>query len=222
MGGIDVSVVIDSGASVNVIDRVLWEKLKAKNIKCKSWKTNKPIYSYGSQESLTVAGCFTVEVCVPTSGRNITNDVYVIEEPGCAILCRKTATLLGLLNLSVPSQPQVNPLQSDTNNLSEQFKDVFTGVGKLKDYQLKMTVDPSVQPVIQSTRRVPYRLREKLADKLRELEELDIIEKVDTPSDWVSPVVVVPKANGDIRLCVDMRRANEAVVRERYQVPVLD
>ena len=160
MGGIDVSVVIYSGASVNVIDRVLWEKLKAKHIKCKSWKTNKPIYSYGSQESLTVAGCFTVEVCVPTTGRNISTDVYVIEEPGCAILCRKTATLLGLLNLSVLSQPQV--IQSDLNNLSEQFKDVFTGVGKLKDYQLKITVDPSVPPVIQSTRRVPYRLREKL------------------------------------------------------------
>ena len=172
MGGIDVSVVIDSGASVNVIDRVLWEKLKAKNIKCKSRKTNKPIYSYGSQESLTVAGCFTVEVCVPSTGRNISTDVYVIEEPGCAILCRKTATLLGLLNLSVPNQPRVNALQSDSNNLSEQFNDVFTGVGKLKDYQLKITVDPSVQPIIQSTRLVPYRLREKAKEKYRGVFEI--------------------------------------------------
>ena len=67
-----------------------------------------------------------------------------------------------------------------------------------------------------------WRCDRDFTDKLRELEELDIIEKVDTPSDWVFPVVVVPKANGDIRLCVDMRRANEAVVREHYQVPVLD
>ena len=35
-------------------------------------------------------------------------------------------------------------------------------------------------------------------------------------------MVVVPKVNGDIRLCVDMRRANEAVIRERYAIPTID
>ena len=38
----------------------------------------------------------------------------------------------------------------------------------------------------------------------------------------MSQVVVVPKVNGDIRLCVDMRRANEAVIRERYAIPTID
>ena len=33
---------------------------------------------------------------------------------------------------------------------------------------------------------------------------------------------MVPKVNGDIRLCVDMRRANEAVIRERYAIPTID
>ena len=42
------------------------------------------------------------------------------------------------------------------------------------------------------------------------------------PSTWVSPVVVVPKPPGDIRLCVDMRQANMAVKRERYPIPSID
>ena len=49
--------------------------------------------------------------------------------------------------------------------------------------------------------------------------DLDII---DGPSSWISPVVVVPKKNGDIRLCVDIRRANRAVMRERYPIPTVD
>lgn len=55
--------------------------------------------------------------------------------------------------------------------------------------------------------------------KLTELVDLDII---DGPSSWISPVVVVPKKNGDIRLCVDIRRANRAVMRERYPIPTVD
>lgn len=44
----------------------------------------------------------------------------------------------------------------------------------------------------------------KLAKHLDELEESDIMEKVDGPTSWVSPVVTVPKANDKIRLRVDM------------------
>ena len=61
-------------------------------------------------------------------------------------------------------------------------------------------MDAEVQPVAQPIRRVPYHLRDKLTNKLKELIELDIIEKVSGPSSWVSPVVVVPKPTGDIRL----------------------
>ena len=49
-----------------------------------------------------------------------------------------------------------------------------------------------------------------------------IIEALSELSQWVSPVVIVPKPNGDIRLCVDMQRANEAVLRERHPLPTVD
>ena len=55
-----------------------------------------------------------------------------------------------------------------------------------------------------------------------ELEELDIIEKTTGPTHWVSPVIVVPKSDADIRLCVDMRRANLAVKRERHPIPTIE
>ena len=55
----------------------------------------------------------------------------------------------------------------------------------------------------------------KVDKKLDKLLELDIIEGVpDGPSGWISPLVVVPKSDGDVRICVDMRRPNEAIIRE--------
>ena len=52
--------------------------------------------------------------------------------------------------------------------------------------------------------------------------DLDIVEPVEGPNPWVNPVVVVPKEQGDIRLCVDLRRANEAILRERHPIPTVD
>ena len=45
-----------------------------------------------------------------------------------------------------------------------------------------------------------------------------MIERVEGPTPWVSPVVIAPKPKqpGKIRMCVDMRQANKAVQRERH------
>lgn len=61
----------------------------------------------------------------------------------------------------------------------------------------------------QPYRRVPVALEEAVDKKIDELLKQGIIEVVNGPSKWISPVVVVPKENY-VRICVDMRRANEA------------
>ena len=100
---------------------------------------------------------------------------------------------------------------------------MFTGVGLLKGYELKLHIDESVKPVAQPVRRIPFGLREKVDKKLDQLLGLDIIEEVpDGPSRLISPLVVVPKGDGDIRVCVDMRRANEAIIRERHPIPTVE
>ena len=67
-------------------------------------------------------------------------------------------------------------------------------------------------------------MRKKVEDELKRLEELDIIEKVDGPTPWVSPIVVAPKPKNpdEIRICVDMRLPNKAVKRERHITPTID
>ena len=38
----------------------------------------------------------------------------------------------------------------------------------------------------------------------------------------MNPLVVVEKPNGDIRICLDMGQANQAIVREKHSEPTVE
>ena len=54
------------------------------------------------------------------------------------------------------------------------------------------------------------------------METLGIISKIDEPTDWCSGMLVVPKANGDVRICLDLTKLNESVCRERHIMPSVE
>ena len=66
-------------------------------------------------------------------------------------------------------------------------------------------------------------IRKQLEEQLERDECNGVIERVEGPTPWVSPVVVAPKPKqpGKIRMCVDMRQANKAVQRERHITPTI-
>lgn len=82
-------------------------------------------------------------------------------------------------------------------------------------------INAEVTPVIQPYRRIPMALENLVDEKIDELLTQGVIEKVNEPSKWVSPMVVVPKGD-DVRICIDMRRANEAVARENHPLPTIE
>ena len=88
-------------------------------------------------------------------------------------------------------------------------------------YQHRVKVDPTVMPVRQPLRRLPLAVVDEVSARLDELESQGVIEKV-SASPWVSPLVVGRKRDGRIRLCVDMRRVNQAVVTDGYPLPRIE
>ena len=51
------------------------------------------------------------------------------------------------------------------------------------------------------------------------MEAMQAISKVDEPTDWCASIVVVPKSNGQIHICVDLTKLNESVYGERHLLP---
>ena len=86
--------------------------------------------------------------------------------------------------------------QHSEDDIRRIYQDLFTGIGLLKDHELALHADKSVKPAAQLLRRIP---REKVDEKLDELLLVDVIEEMlENPSAWISPLVVVPKSDGDV------------------------
>ena len=58
----------------------------------------------------------------------------------------------------------------------------------------------TVAPIAQQPRRIPFHIRQKVEAELLHLKEKGIIERVEGPTPWVSPLVIIPKKNGEVRV----------------------
>ena len=75
---------------------------------------------------------------------------------------------------------------------------------------MTILVNENIPPVIKKLRRIRLALKKQVEEKLNNLLSRGIIERVEGPVRWISPIVVVMKDSGDIRLCLDMRMVNKA------------
>ena len=95
-------------------------------------------------------------------------------------------------------------------------------IGKLNNRKVTIHRKSDVKPVACHVKRQPFHIRPKIDKKVSQLLEQDIIEPVEGPTPWLNPVVVVPKSDGHVRICLDMREANKSIERGRYPIPTID
>ncbi|CAB4013461.1 Retrovirus-related Pol poly [Paramuricea clavata] len=217
--------IIDTGASINIIDENTFANInKYKSISLKRTRTK--LFAYGSKQQLPVIGTF--EATIETKKRMTISTIHVVRGNYGSLLSYQTATELNLIkvnvnNVKVTGNDKIEQCHdSRKDKMDKKFPHLFHGIGKLHNFEAKLHIDSSVPPVAQPARRIPFYLRRKVSAALKQLEKDDIIEKVEGPTPWISPLVVIPKNDGTVRLCVDMRRANCAIQRERHPCPTVD
>ena len=51
---------------------------------------------------------------------------------------------------------------------------------------------------------------------------MGVIKKIEQLTDWCARIVVVPKSNGGLQICVDLTKLDASVRRERHVLPAVD
>ncbi len=100
----------------------------------------------------------------------------------------------------------------------QKWPSLFEGLGCLTAFAHHPLLNPTIKPVIQPLRRIPLALRDGVSAELKQLLDVGIIEPVDA-SPWVSNLVVAQKKSGALRVCVDLRAVNKAVIPDRFPLP---
>ena len=113
------------------------------------------------------------------------------------------------------------PGQLTKENILEQYKDNFEGLGNLGPpvhFELRQDITPVQMPV----HRVPVAKHEKEKAALDRFVELGIMSKVDEPIPWCSNALIreTPKK---VRVCIDPSQTiNKAILRPVFQIPTLN
>ena len=135
------------------------------------------------------------------------------------VIAIQAISIYQLLNILNNTDTDKRSSIAMTQSIHSRFGNIFNGIGCFKgtfSLQLKQDSKPYQAP----PRHVAYALQEPFKEELRQLQQMDIIMPVgDETLEWCNSFVLVPKANGKVRLCLDPVWLNQALIRPVHMGP---
>ena len=142
---------------------------------------------------------------------------------------------LQLLNLGTADDPKLvkmnanlNPqLTTNATSLFQEYRDVFAfsyedlrGIPEhIATHRIEL--DTAISPCHHARYCMNPNYAKAVKEDLEKLLKAGFIEPVDQAT-WLSPIVVVPKKIGKLRICVDFKRLNAATKKDPYPLPFTD
>ena len=213
---------IDTGAQVSVMRAAIYKSSYGALS-----KSDRELVGAGDVPLMTL-GCAVMNLTLAETV--IKEQVYVVRGASKLLLGVPAIRSLGLIHgipgtysvKAVNQMPDSQPLRSGTKeDIVKQYPTLFQGLGKLEGEHTIHLKEGATPFCLTTPRRVPLPLMKNVQEEIKRMEQLDVIEPVDEPTEWCSPIVVVPKADGRVRICIDLTRLNQAVRREVYQMPTV-
>ncbi|MEW8544650.1 MAG: reverse transcriptase domain-containing protein, partial [Candidatus Thiodiazotropha sp.] len=110
--------------------------------------------------------------------------------------------------------------KAELKDTLESFKDVLSDVPGMTNFLKHDVKLNSDIPVSKKAYILPYALRDKVKKEIQDMIEAGIAEKSASP--YASPIVIVPKKDNSIRLCVDYRQLNQVTIFDPQPMPKLE
>jgi hypothetical protein len=84
-----------------------------------------------------------------------------------------------------------------------------------------LKIHPDAKPVRQKPRKRSIERQNFICEEVHKLLQAGFIEEVQHP-EWLANPVVVPNANGKLRMCIDYTYLNKAYPKDPYPLPRID
>ena len=124
-------------------------------------------YGEDNPAPIPLAGSFLGLVTSPSGQMDPTKFLVLKARNAGCLLSGETLTRLGMLRVAASTTTEHLPVSDEYRYLLDTFPAVFSGdIGKLKDYQLELSIDPNVRPVVQNSRPTPLHYRARVVAKL--------------------------------------------------------
>ena len=163
---------------------------------------------------------------------------YIADTQGPAILGLPASQRLGVVTMNCavclrtsPSQHQQADTATSTQkelpiiwsaaDLQREFPDRFEGIGRFAG-KYHITLKADVKPVIHPPRKCPIAMKPHVQAELECLEHLEVIRKVDEPTNWVSSLAYAWKPNGKVRACLNAKELNNCIKRDHHRTPTVE
>ncbi|UYV71889.1 K02A2.6-like, partial [Cordylochernes scorpioides] len=216
--GSEINMMIDRGSDRTFISYNKMLELYGHKIMPKLHDTTRTFFAYGQDRPLPCYGYFNAVISWKET--SISEEIHVIDKKVESLLGGKASFELGIIK----KVNHVNEsMSTNIETLVQEHEHLFHGLGTIKGYSHKVTLKDNYRPIAQRCRRIPYAMVEAVNQELDKMLENGIIEEVHQGSEWVSNIIVVPKRDSEeIRLCIDLREVNKAILRERHPIPTID
>nr|XP_023929288.1 uncharacterized protein LOC112040632 [Quercus suber] len=114
-------------------------------------------------------------------------------------------------------------LPAALQDLLKEFGAVFdipVGLPPIRGHEHGITLKEGAPPICERPYRYPYYQKSEIEKIVKELLEVGSIRPSQSP--FSSPVLLVRKADGSWRMCIDYRSLNKATVKDKFPIPVVD
>ena len=145
---------VDSGAQSTVLGERQFNNLVRDGLRATLQPKERNLRVYGNG-CLPVVGKF--QASVECYGRKTMETILVTQGEGQCLLGSPAAKQLQVLQVGPELEGMATfySVNSDIGGIVDRFPRVFSGVGKLSGYQLKLRIDAEVKPVAEKLRRIP-------------------------------------------------------------------